>query len=106
MVTVRIKITDKAVKIDAKGHALFDKKGRDVVCAAVSTLLQSWFLGEKELCEASVEAKQDKGFSAVMTNTGERERLLLDSLILSLNVLGNQYAKQIKVTVEETHGRR
>lgn len=106
MVTVRIKITDKAVKIDAKGHALFDKKGRDIVCAAVSTLLQSWFLSEKELCEASVEAKQDKSFSAVMTNYGEKERLLLDSLILSLNVLRNQYAEHIKVTVEETHGRR
>lgn len=111
MVTVRIKIADKAVKIEAKGHALFDRKGRDVVCAAVSTLLQSWFLGEKELCEAPVEAEQKQGsgngrFSAVMRNYGEKEKLLLDSLILSLNVLQNQYGEHIKVTVEETHGRR
>lgn len=110
MVTVRIKISDKAVKIEAKGHALFDRKGRDVVCAAVSTLLQSWFLGERSLCEAQVEAEQKAGanghFSAVMTSYGEKEKLLLDSLILSLNVLHNQYGDNIKVTVEETHGRR
>jgi uncharacterized protein len=107
MVTIRFKMTRNSVKIDAKGHALFDKKGKDVVCAAVSVLLQSWFVGEKELCEASVETKTEDGhFSAQMGNYGEKEKLLLDNLILSLKVLQNQYSDHIKVTVEETNGRR
>ena len=39
-----IKITflekdDKVVKIEAIGHALFDEKGKDIVCSAVSAIL-------------------------------------------------------------------
>lgn len=112
MVTVRFRLDPEAVIVEAKGHALFDARGKDVVCAAVSTLLQSWLIGVKELCQASVEAEQGQdgsgggNFTARMTGYGVKEKLLLDNLILSLKVLQNQYGEHIKVTVEETNGRR
>lgn len=39
-VTVNYK-NDKIVSITAEGHAMFQKRGKDIVCAAVSTLMST-----------------------------------------------------------------
>jgi len=36
-----IKITDK--KIEVKGHSEYDEKGKDIVCAAISTLTEATY---------------------------------------------------------------
>ncbi len=107
MIEVRIRIGNGVYTVEAEGHALFGKNGNDIVCAAVSVLLQNWLLSERELCEAAVSGTQKNGeFRAVLNGPGEREKLLLESLILGMTVLKNQHPERIKVKVEENHGKR
>ena len=47
----------------AEGHALFDKKGRDIVCAAVTVLLRT--------AARTLESKKDIAFEGGASKRGE-----------------------------------
>lgn len=106
MVEVRLSSSDHNLKVAVKGHALFDLKGKDIVCSSVSALLQCWHLSEKSLCGASVEAEQTSGFfQAELTDYNEPQKLLFDSLALGILTIEHNYPKNIKVIWEAPHGR-
>lgn len=88
----------------AEGHALFDKKGQDLVCCAVSTLLQAWEMSCRTLCGIQVETVKDSGKMTVKTGWSSEARILTDSLILNIGILAEQYPQNLKVQVEESHG--
>lgn len=107
MITIRISGNDPQFCIEAQGHALFDKKGKDVVCAAVSTLLQSWLIGTQQLCGTLVQSEQKSGYFIAYANiSNDQEELLYRSLYLGLVILEQQYPQNIKVTREDSNGRR
>jgi uncharacterized protein YsxB (DUF464 family) len=107
MIKITFSINADEISVNAEGHALFDAEGKDVVCASVSTLLQSWYFSEKELCQASVEAEMKKGFfKSKMRKHGEKEDLLFQSLVLNLAILEKQFPDHIKVNLEEKDGRQ
>jgi uncharacterized protein YsxB (DUF464 family) len=106
MIEVVLKATTNQLSIKSSGHADFNLKGKDIVCAAVSILLQGWILSEIEICKAKITQKQGEGFwKVILENYGGKDRLLFDSLTLTLLVLEKQYKENIKVTVEECDGR-
>ncbi len=107
MINIILRIFENDLAVEAEGHALFDKRGRDIVCSSVSILLESWYLSEKELCEADIKLLKNSGFfKAELFEFDEKEKLLFDSLVLSLLVLENQYKENIKVSVEDDNGKR
>ncbi len=106
MIKIKINKNDNLF-IEAMGHALFDEKGKDIVCAAVSTLLQSWLIGIDELCKVLSEVEKKSGHMKVrIFELNEKVELLTQNLVLSLKVLENQYKEIIKVELEEKDGSR
>jgi len=49
MITIHINKAGEEKSIHIKGHAGYDEKGRDIVCAAVSTIFQLAIMGLEEL---------------------------------------------------------
>ncbi len=95
------------MEVHAQGHALFDKKGKDIVCASASVLLENWCLSEKELCRTKIEMIREKGFLKARIVDGNKEDLLLfKSLALGIMALAEQYPENIKVIVEDDNGRQ
>lgn len=102
MVTVRIKNDEDSIEVRAAGHALFDKKGTDIVCASISVLLESWYLSEKELCGADIKLDQAPGrLDAKISNYKGEQLLLFKSLVLSLKALENQYPQNLRIDMED-----
>jgi uncharacterized protein YsxB (DUF464 family) len=105
MISISFKKGKNNLEIKAAGHALFNKKGSDVVCASVSTLIQSWCLSEKEICRADIETGQKGGsLQAKVINYRPEDLLLYKSLVLSLRTLERQYPGYIKIDLEDSNG--
>ena len=89
-----------------KGHAGYDEYGRDIICAAVSSLTLNM--------ANSVEAFTEDGFEGSMEEetgrfsfrfTGEispESKLLMDSLVLGLKNIEDSYGDEyIRIRFEE-----
>ncbi|MGC8765423.1 MAG: ribosomal-processing cysteine protease Prp [Brevinematia bacterium] len=92
----------EGIKIKAEGHSLFEEKGKDIVCASVSVLLQMWLIGMKEIAKANVDFVKNSGFlSATVDRLNEKGEVLFDNLVLSLGILEHQYPERIRLILEE-----
>jgi len=58
----RVTIKNSEVVIIVEGHADFDQKGEDLVCAAVSVLSQTMILSLEKLTDVKQEVTKDNGF--------------------------------------------
>ena len=100
---ITIKFTEKPdyLRVEAKGHSLFEKKGKDVICASVSVLLQSWPVWEKELAGVDTRIESKNGyFNAIINGLNEKALLFFYALRLSLEILETQYPENIKILRE------
>ncbi len=105
MITVSFNNSKDFIEVRAIGHSLFDKKGKDIVCASVSVLIQSWCLSESELCGAFIEKEQTPGkFRAKIKDCTTGVMLLYKSLVLNLLTLENQYPENIRIEMEDGNG--
>jgi uncharacterized protein YsxB (DUF464 family) len=95
------------LEVEASGHALFDKKNKDIVCSAVSILLENWLLSEKALCNARAEkiVRESGSFHCGINGYNGDQLLLFRSLSLGLMKIEEQYPNNIKVTMEDYNGR-
>ena len=106
MIDVVFRIELDTYHITAKGHALFDKKGKDLLCCAVSTLLQSFIVGLNQIGETIVDFKKDNGYLKIdVKKINDKTRLLLDFIFINLKVIENEHSTHIKITLEEPYGR-
>ncbi len=106
MVEVRI-VKASTLLVEAKGHSLFDRKGKDIVCAAISTILQNWLLGIVELCKVGTSTQKNEGFLKVeVMELNDSVKLLSQNMFLGLKAIEKQYKENIKIVVEEKDGSR
>lgn len=61
MIDCRMNFNDKAVKINLKGHANYAEQGKDIVCAAASTLCNTFVEYIKTHKEIKLDYRLDKG---------------------------------------------
>ncbi|MFN4217023.1 MAG: ribosomal-processing cysteine protease Prp [Brevinematales bacterium] len=102
---IDIFISEKTHRLVACGHALFDQKGRDVVCAAVSVTLQGWVVGTRLICKQEVVVNQTDGrWEAEICDANENSLLLWRQMILTLDILSRQYPDYIRLHWEENYG--
>ncbi|MBQ7219461.1 MAG: ribosomal-processing cysteine protease Prp [Synergistaceae bacterium] len=107
MVTVRLHYQDKTLTgIESRGHACFSYRGNDVVCAAVSVLMQALILGLEEVAEVqglSVESDRRVPVIRVMWPVSEQEKisLLTETTALSLKQIAQENPKYVKISTEE-----
>jgi len=105
MIKIFFRKKEDFYEVEATGHSLFDKKNKDVVCAAVSVLLQSWYFSTKELCSEKISHKQGNGFFySGFSSVKDCVLILLNSLMFSLLMLEKQYPNNICVSMEGYNG--
>ena len=100
MIRVRtIRKNGKVFGFSTEGHAMFDRLGKDVVCAAVSILtintVNSFetFLPEEET-EVEVDDKKGRIGCVFKDEPSEKARLLLDAYFLGIRGIENEYGKE------------
>jgi len=92
----------------ATGHAGWADDGKDIVCAAVSTLLQSAWLGLSEVAGVDVEGSKAKGTLELRWPDSAREdvaaRAIVDTAARSVERIAAQYPKNVRVIREKSDG--
>ena len=85
-------------RITASGHAGYDEPGKDIVCAAISTLSQVFVASVEELTAAKIKTAQTGGYmEIVIEESTERAQVLLDSFLLGCRMIADEYPEYVRV---------
>lgn len=95
---------DRLSSVFARGHADFDAHGQDIVCAAVSAILQALRVGLETYAGISLDAFQEPGELNLRWPEAAREDPALKAIAataeLSIERIAEQYPEQVVVTRE------
>ena len=90
--------------IEATGPSGYAEHGSDIVCSAVSTLLETLANGLTEVVKADVVVKVDETIPHLSVTLNEQNeekfkyaQMLMQTTILSLKEVANGYGKFIKI---------
>lgn len=102
MIKVNVKRqNNKVYEIVIKGHAEYDDYGKDIVCAAVSSMAITTVNGIISLDE-SVDYEENNGFLKIrVLKDTEINNKLLDNLVNLLSELVMQYPENIEIRNED-----
>ncbi|MEG1752204.1 MAG: ribosomal-processing cysteine protease Prp [Clostridia bacterium] len=106
MTTIKIKKQNgKIVAFSANGHTEFQNSGTDIICSAISTLLQSTVLGIKQVVKAQCKTKKASGvLNFVLTEMDVQKidlaQTLLQTMEISIAEIAKGRSKNIKLEVE------
>ena len=96
-----IKVDIKKNHIKISGHAMFDDYGKDIVCAAASSIVITSINGILRLDERAINYKLSKDELSIDILKDNREtNLLILNMISLLKDLEKQYGKNIKINEE------
>ena len=90
-------IIDKFVFI---GHASYDIKGKDIVCASVSSAMLTTVNAILNFDKSSINYNEDNDVTIVNLKKDNITNRLLDNLDIILKELESQYPDNIKITEE------
>jgi uncharacterized protein YsxB (DUF464 family) len=102
MIKVNVKYNNnKVYELVIKGHAGYDVHGKDIVCAAVSSMAITTVNNIIAL-DDSVDYEENSGLLIIrVKNDTEINNKLLDNLVRMLTELENQYPKNIEIRNED-----
>jgi uncharacterized protein YsxB (DUF464 family) len=88
----------------ARGHADFADRGKDIVCAAVSAILQAAHLGLREHARVVVAARQEPGELDVRLRSDQRDpesvRAILATAELAVDQIAQRFPKHVRLVRE------
>jgi hypothetical protein len=109
-VTIRRDSRARLSSFFASGHAGWADAGQDVVCAAVSTLLQAAWLGLDEVAGVEVTGTRDSGRLELSWPAEARDdaglRAIVETVARSIETLASQFPAHVKVAVERVETSR
>jgi uncharacterized protein YsxB (DUF464 family) len=92
---------DRVARISARGHAGFADYGNDVVCAAVSAILQAARLGIEAYLGSEVEAGQRSGRLELAwpepARANESVRAIVTTAELAIEEIARQYPNHVRL---------
>lgn len=96
---IKVEISKKKILIS--GHAMFDDYGKDIVCAAVSSIVITSINGILRLDDKAIsyEVLSD-GVSINILKDSRETRLLILNMTSLLKELEKKYSKNIKIYEE------
>ena len=102
MIKVNVKRNDnKVYELVIKGHAGYDVRGKDIVCAAVSSMAITTINNIIAL-DDSIDYEENSGLLIIRVKRDtEVNNKLLDNLVRMLTELKNQYPKNIEIRNED-----
>ena len=103
MIKVNVKYNNnKVYELVIKGHAGYDVHGKDIVCAAVSSIAITVINDIIALDNDSIDYEENSGLLIIRVNRDtEVNSKLLDNLVRMLIELKNQYPKNIEIRNED-----
>ena len=97
-----IKVEVKKQNISIIGHANFDEYGKDIVCAAASSVVITSIEALALFDKNSVSVKESKDKLEIKINKqDEITSKLIDNMVNCLKELAKQYPKNIKIINKE-----
>lgn len=96
-----IKVNINKNHIEIKGHAMYDDMGKDIVCAAVSTIVITTINAIIRFDKEAIKYEEKDGYISidVLKDTNITNTLILNMIEL-LKELEKQYKKNIKINEE------
>lgn len=90
-------------RFECSGHAGFAKKGKDIVCASVSVLTTNTINSIESLTDTDFTGGADDGYIEWEFPNGcnKETQLLMDSLVLGLDQISNEYKNYLKLEIKE-----
>ena len=96
MIKVRVVKSDDTIKeVSITGHACYEDFGKDIVCAAVSSIVTTTVNAILRIDEESI-LYDEKGFSLKVLKTDKIVNILLINMISLLEELEQSYPDNIK----------
>lgn len=96
-----IKVDIKKNSITITGHAMYDESGKDIVCAAVSSIVITTINGLVRLNKSGFNYEDKEGFVKITINKIDHDtKILLENMISLLKELEKKYNKYIKIYEE------
>ena len=93
-----ITITHTGRRIAISGHAGYAPPGQDIVCAAISTLVQTFIASVEELTEDNLKSEITAGNAVVeYGNLTEKGKLLLDSFFVGIRMIADSYPHYVQL---------
>ena len=93
-----IEIRQDGNRISIEGHAEHAEHGKDIVCAAISTLSQVFVASVEDLTAAKTKTAQTSGYmEIVIEESTERAQVLLDSFLLGCRMIADGYPDNVRV---------
>jgi len=93
-----IRVEVRSDHVHVIGHAGYAPPGQDIVCAAVSTLVQTLAWSIKDLTEDTIEYEvSSEGTKIQYENLSERSKLLVDSFFIGILEIAREYPKHVEI---------
>ncbi|MFH1096267.1 MAG: ribosomal-processing cysteine protease Prp [Candidatus Desantisbacteria bacterium] len=104
MITITIVRDDsqKIIEFCVTGHADYTNKGDDIVCAAVSAVVQTAVEGLKKYLPEGIHVKKEKGILHLSIIKGENVQessIILETMLLGLKRIEENYQEYIRIVM-------
>lgn len=95
-----IQVTIKPKEIKILGHAEYAPKGKDIVCAGVSTLTQNFIQSIEELTQDIISYGMQPGAVHIYfkSDLSDSAQVLKDSFILGIQSISDEYPSHVQMT--------
>ena len=93
-----IKVTRRDSGITIQGHAQYAPHGQDVVCAAVSMLVQNMVISISELTTDKIQYDMQPGLVEIRYGTLSAEaQLLVKSFYIGIRTIADEYPANVQI---------
>ncbi len=109
-VSVQRNEQNRPVSVEIRGHALFAGHGRDIVCAAVSMLVQTVIFALEDLLELKPSVRMTEGYlllsppERLEQDKEEKYYLLVETMLLGLQETARAYTANVTYREEAVSG--
>ena len=93
-----IEVKQNSGSISVKGHAHYAEPGKDIVCAAVSTLAQTLVASILETTTDEIQCDMQPGSVEIKYGAlSETAQLLVKSFFVGINLIADSYPDYVRV---------
>ena len=92
----------RIIGFEVSGHSGYADAGEDIVCAGVSSLTDSAYLGITEYLHRKVRSIDSSGKLQLMLEgrPDERTEAILETMLLGLTAIAEAYPRAVRITGE------
>ena len=94
-----IEVSKGSSTIIVTGHADYDEHGKDIVCAAVSALVQTLVESVVQLTDDKIEYNMQPGAVGIkFWCLSAQSRVLVDAFFIGIEMIANTHPNHVKLT--------